>query len=258
MAVQMEKKEEEDKMSQKKKEADEKMMTQKQEEEEEMMQTKQEEKEKMTQGKEEEENMQKKQEAEEEQKETKEEHITAPASVTIADVVKVSTGTAAAVTAPAVIVTEATDADVDAITHALFAAFAEEPYFHALYPGGNTPAGRAAAAARIRADMRDFRAQTILKAVDAASGAIMGSAFWIVHAAPRPEAEWRRAPVIDWYPAADDPNATDADRAGRRAAEAFLGVTYGFRQAFWEGRPHVCKCYTLNKKKAFLQVLRSF
>jgi GNAT superfamily N-acetyltransferase len=133
-------------------------------------------------------------------------------------------------------ISPAQESDIDQFMLIQFAAFDYEIYHAKLYPGGNTPPARAAAAARVLKEWRESPHQHTIKCTDSKTGQLLGFATWEFYEKERPEEEWKQAVVVDW-----------CDGEDKRVAEVFLGATYGNRWKLWEGRPHICEWITLRQ-----------
>ena len=95
---------------------------------------------------------------------------------------------------------KAVDEDFDRLMDIQFAAFGQtgdsprEPYIDLLYPGGDTPAGQAAARDRNLKSLHTDPTVTFLKITDTVTGEIIAGAKWLVYEKkPEPnhiEADW--------------------------------------------------------------------
>lgn len=127
-------------------------------------------------------------------------------------------------------VSEAAEGDIDRLMEIQFSAFEGEPYFDALYPGGNTTESRAKAAARVLKDWSKNPYEHIIICTDTESKVIMGFGRWEIYQTERPESEWRKKDPVDW-----------AGGRQKEVAENFLGAVHALRERLWEGKPHCCE-----------------
>jgi hypothetical protein len=85
------------------------------------------------------------------------------------------------------VLSETVDSDFDRLMEIQFAAFGQtgdshrEPMIDVMFPGGDTPAGQAAARDRTLEALHSDPTAVFLKVTDSATGEIVGGAKWIVH-----------------------------------------------------------------------------
>ena len=128
-------------------------------------------------------------------------------------------------------ITPASESDIDRLMEIQFAAMAQEPYHHVLFPGPNTPTARAQAGARTLQDWRGDPSEKVLKVIDTASGEIISFGKWNVYTSARPRAEWDQHMEVDWT---NDP-------ALKEGAETYLREIHGMRHKYATGQPHLRK-----------------
>lgn len=127
-------------------------------------------------------------------------------------------------------VSKANESDVPSIVLVQFSAFDGEPYHEALYPGGNCPSARDAAAVRVLKEWQDTPQQQIVKCTDTDNDEIIGFATWNFYDQERPESEWQQVSEVDW-----------CEGRNKELAELFMGRTRERRQRIWGGQKHYCK-----------------
>ena len=128
-------------------------------------------------------------------------------------------------------VSEIVDGDIDRLMEIQFAAFAGDPIFDAVYPGGNNSDSRAKAGARVLKDWKKNPHEQIMKCTDPSTGIIMAFGRWEIYKAERPESEWKKeGDSVDW-----------ASGRQKIVAEIFLGALKAIRERVWEGKPYCCK-----------------
>lgn len=127
-------------------------------------------------------------------------------------------------------ISAANESDIASIMLVQFSAFDSEPYHEALYPGGNCPSAREAAAARVLKEWQSTPQQRIMKCTDTDNGQIIGFATWNFYDQERSESEWRKVHPVDWCKGRD-----------KELAELFLGNTMERRRRIWGGQKHYCK-----------------
>lgn len=128
------------------------------------------------------------------------------------------------------LISAANEADIASIVRVHFSAFDGEPYHEALYPGGNCPSVRDAAAARVLEEWQSTPQQRIIKCTDTDNDQIIGFATWNLYDQERPASEWQKVHPVDWCEGRD-----------KELAELFLHSTMDRRQRIWEGQKHYCK-----------------
>lgn len=85
------------------------------------------------------------------------------------------------------VLSETVDSDFDRLMEIQFAAFGQtgdshrEPMIDVMFPGGDTPAGQAAARDRTLEALHSDPTAVFLKVTDSATGEIVGGAKWKVH-----------------------------------------------------------------------------
>lgn len=129
------------------------------------------------------------------------------------------------------LITHASESDIDRLMEVQFAAMAQEPYHHVLFPGPNTPSARAQAGARTLQDWRGDPSEKVLKVVDSESGEIVGFGKWNVYTSERARSEWDQHVEVDWT----------KDPALKEGAETYLREIHGMRHKYATGQPHLRK-----------------
>ena len=71
---------------------------------------------------------------------------------------------------------------MDQLMEIQFAAMAQEPYHHVLFPGPNTTLARAQAGSRTLNDWRNDHSEQVLKVTDTESGKIVSFGKWNIFA----------------------------------------------------------------------------
>jgi hypothetical protein len=127
-------------------------------------------------------------------------------------------------------VTDILESDMDRLMEIQFAAFENDPYHEALYPGGNTPEARKMAGQRVIEEWRGTPEQRFLKCTDTETGVIMGFGRWNLYEKERLKEAWAKREDIDW-----------CEGRLKEIAANFLGATMEMREKMWEGRPHCCR-----------------
>lgn len=128
------------------------------------------------------------------------------------------------------LISAAKKSDVASLMLVQFSAFDGEPYHEALYPGGNSPSVRDAAATRVLREWQNTPQQRIMKCIDTDNNEIIGFAIWNFYDQERPQSEWKKVYPVDWCEGRD-----------KELAELFLGRTINRRQRIWGGRKHYRK-----------------
>lgn len=130
------------------------------------------------------------------------------------------------------LLTHALESDMDHLMEVQFAAMAQEPYHHVLFPGPNTTMARARAGSRTLDDWRNDPSEQVLKVVETESGKIVSFGKWNVYTRERPKSEWDQHMEIDWT---EDPVLVEG-------AETYLREIHGMRHKYATGQPHLRNC----------------
>lgn len=128
------------------------------------------------------------------------------------------------------VIKDAWESDMDRMMEVQFAAMAQEPYHHMLFPGPNTSSARTKAGARTLADWRSDPSEKVLKVVDTdREEELIGFGKWNVYMHERPRSEWDQHMEVDWT---TDPTIKDG-------AETYLREIHGMRHKYASGQPHL-------------------
>ncbi|KAM0798924.1 hypothetical protein BDR22DRAFT_857166 [Usnea florida] len=127
------------------------------------------------------------------------------------------------------LLTHALESDMDQLMEVQFAAMAQEPYHHVLFPGPNTTLARAQAGSRTLNDWRNDPSEQVLKVTDTESGKIVSFGKWNVYTRERPKSEWDQHMEVDWT---EDPVLVEG-------AETYLQEIHGMRHKYATGQPHL-------------------
>ncbi|KAL6713246.1 hypothetical protein ACLMJK_009367 [Lecanora helva] len=123
----------------------------------------------------------------------------------------------------------ASESDMERLMEVQFAAMAQEPYHHVLFPGPNTSLARAQAGARTLADWKNDPSEKVLKVIDTETSEIVSFGKWNVYTHERPRSEWDQHMDVNWT---DDPVL-------KSGAETYLEKIHGMRHKYASGQPHL-------------------
>ena len=130
-------------------------------------------------------------------------------------------------------ITNASESDMDRLMEVQFAAMAQEPYHHVLFPSPNTPSARAQAGTRTLSDWLNDPSEKVLKVVDTDTSEIISFGKWNVYTDERSKAEWDQHMEFDWT----------TDPTLKEGAETFLREIHGMRHKYATAQPDLPKSW---------------
>lgn len=131
-------------------------------------------------------------------------------------------------------ITEASESDIDRLMEVQFAAMAQQPYHHVLFPGPNTPTMRAQAGTRTLSDWRSDPSEKVLQVIDTDTSEIISFGIWNVYLQRRSQDEWDQHMEVDWT----------TDPTLKEGAETYLREIHGMRHRYATEQPHLRKSST--------------
>lgn len=129
------------------------------------------------------------------------------------------------------VLSHASKEDMDRLMEIQFAAMAQEPYHHVLFPGPNTPTARSQAGARTLADWKNDPSEQVLKVTDSSTDEVISFGKWNVYEHERSKSEWDQHLEVDWT---NDPTL-------KEGAEKYLREIHGMRHKYATGQLHLRK-----------------